>query len=95
MKSSEQSNFIGLSAFPHVGGRRGRGGRGRANVLPPSEGPSLADLASSGISVDILQKLVPRCVISCSVKESIHEYKRVFNIIPSLSLLGWRPGNEV
>ena len=32
----------------------------RSNILPQSEGPNLADLASSGIKMDTLQKLVPR-----------------------------------
>lgn len=41
------------------GGRRVRG-RARANVLVRSEGPSLEDLAASGIKVDVLQHLAPK-----------------------------------
>ena len=52
-----------LSAFPciHVGARRVRGGRMRGANLPAAhtEGPSLADLASSGIKVETLQRLAP------------------------------------
>ena len=37
-----------------LGGRRVRGGRARANVPARSDGPSLEELAESGIKVDIL-----------------------------------------
>ena len=40
-------------------GRRGRGGRGRANVPQQSSGPTIEDLSKIGIKVEMVEKLIP------------------------------------
>ncbi len=54
----EVCKYISVHLLP-LGGRRISRGRMRSN-LPQSEGPSLADLAKSGIKVGTLQKLMPK-----------------------------------
>lgn len=51
-----------FSVYACIGARRVRGGRIRGVNLPAahSEAPSLADLASSGIKVETLQRLAPQ-----------------------------------
>lgn len=40
-------------------GRRGRGGRGRANLPVQSGGPSIEELSLKGIKIEMVQKLIP------------------------------------